>query len=208
MALRRASLVLGVLIGTAGCHVEAPAFRLSPAPAPLFIPIPRDVQRIAVFYPKAASPDLADAYNRLESETFRLKTRRPELTIVDRGHLPLLRSEQRLQLTQGGADDSVVRVGRLLGVDSVLIYRIDGPSHRDRMWARRGRDVPPITVTSKLIRVESAEVLYHRVVIARLGEEDTSGWGLADNLDYQRLSRDAMERGILQTVEELGRALE
>ncbi|ALA57557.1 hypothetical protein [Nitrospira moscoviensis] len=204
----RASLTLIVMIGAAGCHYDAPALRLSPAPPAFSVSIPRDVQRIAVLYPKTTNPDVAGAYNRLESETFRLKTRRPDLKIVDRFNLPLLQHEQQLQLAQAGSDDSAIRVGRLLGVDSVLIYRIDGPSHRDRLWARTSRDLPPITVTSKLIRVESAEVLYHRVVTARFDPVSDGGWMPADNVDYQRLSRDAMERGIMQTVDELGRAFQ
>lgn len=208
MPLTQTTLVLGVLLTAAGCQIDARTFHPSPAPASLPISIPQDVQRIAVLYPKTASPDLVEAYHRLEGETFRLKRHRPALRIVDRGYLALLRREQQLQLSQGDADDGAVRVGRLLGVDSVLIYRIDGPSYRDRIWARQGRDVPPITVTSKLIRVESAEVLYHRVVVAHLDEAPGSGWWPADNLEYHRLAREAMERGILQTVEELGRALE
>jgi hypothetical protein len=202
----RASLIFIVMIGAAGCHDDAPALRLSPAPPAFSASVPRDVQRIAVLYPKTTNPDVADAYNRLEGETFRLKTHRPDLKIVDRFNLSLLQNEQRLQLAQAGSDDSAIRVGRLLGVDSVLIYRIDGPSHRDRLWARTSRDLPPITVTSKLIRVESAEVLYHRVVTVRFDPVSDGGWMPADNVDYQRLSRDAIERGIMQTVDELGRA--
>lgn len=170
--------------------------------------IPRDVQRIAVLYPKSASPDIADAYNRLEGATFRLKVHRPNLKIVDRFHLPVVLEEHRFQLAGAVADDSAIRIGRVLGADTVLIYRIDGPSNRDRMWARSHRDLPPVTVTSKVIRVESAEVLYHGVVVARIDDSPSWGWSFTDSMDYQRLSREAIERGIMQTVSELGRAFE
>jgi hypothetical protein len=170
--------------------------------------IPRDVQRIAVLYPKSSRPELTEAYNRLEGATFRLKLFRPDLKIVDRFDLPRVLDEHRLQLAGGVADDSAIRIGRLLGVDSVLIYRIDVPSLRDRIWARQDRDLPPITVTSKLIRVESAEILYHNVVTARVEDVPSWGWSPVDSQDFQRLSRDAMDRGIVQTLLDLGRALE
>lgn len=150
---------------------------------------------------------MAEAYNRLEGATFQLKAHRPDLKIVDRFHLPVVLEEHRFQYAGAVADDSAIRIGRVLGVDSVLIYRIDGPSNRDRMWARSHRDLPPVTVTSKVIRVESAEVLYHRVVVAWI-EDSPSWWSLTDRFDYQRLSREAVERGIMQTVSELGQALE
>jgi hypothetical protein len=96
----------------------------------------------------------------------------------------------------------------MLGVDSVLIYRIEGPTLRDRLWARQHRDLPPVTVTSKIIRVESAEVVYHNVVTAHVGEIEGSGWSLSDHVDYQRWGREALDRGIAQTVVDLHRAFE
>jgi hypothetical protein len=200
--------VAGLLIAIIGCQTTPP-----PVSSPLVLPtpsiqIPRDVQRIAVFYPLSSNPEMADAYNRLEGATFQLKAHRPSLKIVDRFHLPALLNEHRFQLTGAVADESAVRIGRILGVDTVLIYRIDGPSYRDRLWARSHHDLPPVTVTSKVIRVESAEVLYHRVVVAHIEDAPSWGWSVSDSLDYQRLSREAMERGIAQTVLELGRAFE
>jgi hypothetical protein len=208
MFLSRTIVSAGLLLGVASCQTEPPV-----APPPSLFPsvpilIPRDVQRIAILYPKPSRPELTEAYNRLEGATFRLKSYRPALKIVERFDLPRVLDEHRLQLAGSVADDSAIRIGRLLGVDSVLIYRIDGPSLRDRVWARHQGDLPPFTVTSKLIRVESAEIVYHNVVTARVDDAPRWGWSLADETDYQRLSRDAMERGITQTVLELGRALE
>ncbi len=208
MLLMRVIMSAGLLFGMVSCQSAAPPVAvLSPLPAAP-IQIPRDVQRIAVLYPRQSRPELVEAYNRLEGATFRLKWYRPDLKIVERFDLPRVLDEQRLQLTGSVADDSAVRIGRLLGVDSVLIYRIDGPTLRDRVWARNQSDLPPVTVTSKLIRVESAEVVYHNVVSARMDQSSRGGWSLADNMDYQRLTRDAMDRGIAQTLLDLGRALE
>ncbi|HSA62036.1 MAG TPA: hypothetical protein VLE03_07330 [Nitrospiraceae bacterium] len=208
MSLMRAALFAGLLMSAVGCQAVPPVPPLPAVPQMSPLLIPRDVQRIAVLYPKSTSPDMADAYNRLEGATFQLKVYRPDLKIVDRFHLPIVQAEHRFQLAGAVGDDSAIRIGRVLGVDTVLIYRIDGPSNRDRMWARSHRDLPPVTVTSKVIRVESAEVLYHRVIVARIEDSPSWGWSLTDSMDYQRLSREAIERGIMQTVAELGRAME
>lgn len=106
------------------------------------------------------------------------------------------------------SDDSALSIGQMLGADSVLLYWIDGPTLRDRFMARRPSQIRPITVTTKIIRVESAEVVYHNVVIAKMEEQRYGDWSLSDNLDYYQLSRDALERSIVQTVVDLQRAFE
>jgi hypothetical protein len=117
-------------------------------------------------------------------------------------------SEQRFQVGGLVSEDSAVRIGRMLGVDSVLFYRIEGPTLRERFFARRHRDLPPITITSKIIRVESGEIVYHNVVTAHANDMEESGWELSDNVDYHRWSREALDRGIRQTVYDLHRAFD
>lgn len=189
----------------------------SPSPSPtiggLDVPlavfaIPPDVQRLAVMYPRGANPEWSSAYSRLEGAAFQLKAHRPTLRIVDRSHMPTVFTEQRFQVGGLVSDESAIRIGQMLGVDSVLIYKIDGPTLRDRFWARQHRDLPPITVTSKIIRVESAEVVYYNVVTAWVEGADGSRWFLSDNVDYQRWSREALDRGIIQTVSDLRRAFQ
>jgi hypothetical protein len=172
------------------------------------LPIPADVQRMAVLYPRGGTPEWSDAYGRLEGAAFQLKNVRPDLRIIDRSHIPAIVAEQRYQIGGLVSEESAVRIGRMLGVDSVLIYRIDGPTLRDRFFARQHRDLPPVTVTSKIIRVESGEVVYHNVVTARAEEADGSGWSPSDPVDYQRWSREAVDRGVMQTVFDLHRAFE
>ena len=173
---------------------------------PPVLPIPADVQRVAVLYPRGGAPEWSSAYGRLEGAAFQLKTFRPDLRIIDRSHMPAIVSEQRYQVSGLVSEESAVRIGRMLGVDSVLIYLIDGPTLRDRLFARQHRDLPPVTVTSKIIRVESGEVVYHNVVTARIDETEGSGWSLSDRIDYQRWSREALDRGVMQTVHDLHRA--
>ena len=172
------------------------------------VSIPGNVQRIAVFYPRSSNSDFLAAYQRLEGATFQLKGQRPTLKFVDLTHLLTLIAEQRFQGTGVVADDSAVRIGHLLGVDSVLLYSIDGPTLRERLFARGPNQVRPITVTTKIIRVESAEVVYFNVVTARMDDDARWDWSLSDNWDYYQLSQAALERGIAQTVFDLQRAFE
>jgi hypothetical protein len=91
----------------------------------------------------------------------------------------------------------------MLGVDSVSIYRIEGPTVRDRFFARQHRDLPSVTITSNITRVESGEVVNHNVVTARADEAEGSGWSLSDKVDYHRWSSEALDPGIMQTVYDL-----
>lgn len=184
MPLTGATLVLGLIISLAGCQTEASAPAWSPTPLMPPIPVHHDVQRIAVLYPQSAG-EWMQAHRRLEGATFQLKVHRPHLSIVDRVNLPILLGEHQFQFRGLVEDGSAVHIGRLLGVDSVLRYRIDGPSPRDRLWARRASDLPPITVTCNLFRVESAEVLYHRLVVSQIEDEPGSA-GAGDHADSRR----------------------
>ena len=170
--------------------------------------VPVDVQRIAVFYPHSSNPDFTEAYRRLENAAFQLRDRRSTLRIIDRFNLSLLRSEQHFQQAGSVTDDSAVRIGGLLGVDSVLLYSIDGPNVRERLFASRPSQLRPITVTTKIVRVETAEVVYHNVVTARMDEDPSWGWSVADSMDVQQLGREALDRGIRQTVLDLQRAFQ
>jgi len=208
--ISRGGMVFLMALSLAGCQSSS-----LPAASPLVVrtmgqslTIPVDVQRIAVFYPRSSNSDFLEAYQRLEGATFQLKILRPTLKVVDRFHLLALITEQRLQNAGAVADDSAVRVGHLLGVDSVLLYSIDGPTLRDRLFAHVPSHVRPIIVTTKIIRVESAEIVYFNVVTARMDDGERWDWSPSDNWDYQELSRAALERGIIQTVSDLQRAFE
>jgi hypothetical protein len=200
--------ILPVAILMVSCASTATQTTLTFRSALLMLPIPADVQQMAVLYPRGGTPDWSNAYGRLEGAAFQLKTFRPNLRIIDRSHMQSIVSEQRFQVGGLVSEDSAVRIGQILGVDSVLIYRIEGPTLRDRFFARQHRDLPPVTITSKIIRVESGEVVYHNVVTARVDEAEGSGWSLSDNVDYHRWSREALDRGIMQTVFDLHRAFD
>ena len=48
--------------------------------------------------------------------------------------MPAIVAEQRFQVEGLVSEESAVRIGRMLGVDSVLMYRIDGSTLRDRFF--------------------------------------------------------------------------
>ena len=129
-------------------------------------PVPQQVRRLAVWYPRTWDQDVAYGYSRLEQAAFQLKTQRSWIKIVERRNIEPLTDEQRLQVSGRVADDGAMRVGKLLGADSMLFFRIDVPSWRDRLLARFYGKMPPLVVSSKIISVESGEVLYDDIVTA------------------------------------------
>lgn len=204
------ALTVAATIGPAGCETISPAGNSGPVTSydAIGATVPDDVRRLAVFYPRSSNPDFNEAYQRLEEAVFQLKGRRPSLRIVDRFHLPILRSEQQLQYSGSVTDESAVRIGRLLGVDSVVLYSIDGPTIRERLFAGRPGHLRPITVTTKIVRVETAEVVFHNVVSARMDEGAYAGWSLSDSMDAHQLGREALDRGIRKTVSDLRQAFQ
>lgn len=129
-------------------------------------PVPQHVRRLAVWYPITSERDVAYGYSRLEQATFQLKRQRSWIKIVERRNIEPLTDEQRLQLSGRVGDDSAVRLGKWLGADSMVLFRIDVPTWRERLLARFYGKMPPFVVSSKIISVESGEVLYHDVVTA------------------------------------------
>jgi len=128
--------------------------------------VPQHVRRLAVWYPSTSEQDLAYGYSRLEQAAFQLKRQRSWIKIVERRNLVPLTDEQRFQLSGRIADDSAVRVGKWLGADSMVVFRIEGPTWRERLLARMYGKMPPFVVSSKIISLESGEVLYHDIVTA------------------------------------------
>ena len=126
--------------------------------------VPQDVRRLAVWYPRASEQEALYGYSRLEQATFQLKKQRPWIKIVERRDVGQLTDEQRWQLSGRVGDESVVRIGKWLGADSMVLFRIEGPTMRERMLARFYGRMPPFVVSSKIISVESGEVLYHDIV--------------------------------------------
>jgi hypothetical protein len=167
------------------------------------VQIPSHVERLGILYPKTYTKELLNGYLRLEAATFQLKAQRPGLRIIDRFHLPEILGEQRFQLAASVDDESAVRIGRLLGIDSVVIYGIEMPGLRERVLARLYGDLPPVMVTTKLLKIETGEVLYYNVVLSRVPDPQ-GGWTGFDNArDMHPDILAALDRGLRLTMEDL-----
>ena len=199
-------LLLPLLVG---CQTTAPhAYITSPVftTVPSSLRVPVNVERLAILYPKTYKQELVEAYARLESSVFQLKEQRPFLRIVDRFHLATILGEQRLQVGGLVRDETAIGLGRVLGVDCILLYRIEGPTMRDRILARHYGQLPPMVVTSKVIMVESAEVVYHNVVSVPVGRQGTPTPFFLSDPQFDLQTREALERGVAQTVADLRHA--
>jgi hypothetical protein len=129
-------------------------------------PVSQHVRRLAVWYPTTFEQEVAYGYSKLEQAAFQLKRQRSWIRIVERRNIEPLTNEQRLQLSGRVGDDTAVRVGKWLGADSMVLFRIDAPTWRERLLARFYGKMPPFVVSSKIISLESGEVLYHDIVTA------------------------------------------
>jgi hypothetical protein len=145
-------------------------------------------------------------YSRLEQAAFELKKQRAWIKIVERRNIELLTDEQRLQVSGRVADDSAMGVGKLLGVDSVLFFRVDMPSWRDRMLARFYGRMPPIVVSSKIISVESGEVLYHDTVIAMATPLSGEWSDYASDYELQPALRSALDHALSGAIAHLNQS--
>lgn len=188
----------------AGCETSPPPSVRHTMPPSLSVP--RSVERLAVLHQSPADRDERDAYARLAGAAFQLKELRPNIRIFDRANLQRILDEQRFQLSGPVAQDTAVRAGRMLGVDSVLLYEIRGPSMRDRLFARRPSDIPPLTVTTKIIQVENGEVVFHNVVTTSVDESEAGGDVFGSDFAAAPLIRSALGRGVDRAIADLRRA--
>jgi hypothetical protein len=191
--------------------VNAPACTLSRSnPIPQFIveesaspsQIPTSVARLAILFPHETDPSIKSTYLHLEAHSFRLKALRPELQFVDRTLLQVLRQEQNFQLSGSVSDQTAIRLGQLLGADSILHYYVERPTWLDQMRARFSGQLPPVRVYSKVIRVETGEVLFHHMVSVQSRE-------LSDDETYAPVTplvQAAVKQGVGRTLQALQQA--
>lgn len=106
--------------------------------------------------------------------------------------------EQRFQVSHAVSDDTAIRLGHLLGVDSVALYRVEGPSTRDRALANVVGGLPPVVIVSKIIKVEDGEVVFFNAVTVPV-EKSTNEVFSSVDLQVQA----ALDRGVAQTIADL-----
>ncbi len=197
-----AGLILTCLLTS--CQNAAPTFSVQSeiiSTVPSAVHIPFSIERVAIFYPEASDRMVMNAYLRLEGGTFQLKELRPTLKLVERFDLRRILDEQRFELSHAVSDDTAVHIGHLLGVDSVALYRVEGPSTRDRALANVIGRVPPVVVVSKIIRVEDGEVVFLNAVTVPV-ERSTDEALFSVDSQLQT----ALDRGVAQTIADLRHA--
>ncbi|MDF0673552.1 MAG: hypothetical protein P0120_04290 [Nitrospira sp.] len=158
--------------------------------------VPQDIRRLAVWYPRTSEQEMTYGYSRLEQATFQLKKQRSWIKIVERRDIDQLTNEQRWQLSGRVEDDSVVRIGKWLGADSLVLFRIEGPTMRERMLARFYGRMPPFVVSSKIISVASGEVLYHDIVTAMATPQSGEWSDYASDYELQPAMRAALDHAL------------
>jgi hypothetical protein len=202
-----ATVVVSLVLET-GCRPPTP---IAVEPTPLEfttteVAIPQHVRRLVVWYPKTGEPEVAYGYNRLEEATFHLKRQRSWIRIVDRRNFEQLTDEQRFQLSGRVADESVVQVGKWLGADSMVLFRIEGPTWRERLLARFHGKMPPFVVSSKIISLESGEVLYHDVVTATPIPASGEWSDYASDYELRPAMHSALDQALSGAIQHLHRS--
>jgi hypothetical protein len=171
--------------------------------SPTVLPVPQQVRRLAVWYPRTSEQEAAYGYSRLEQAAFQLKKQRSWIKIVERRSMGPLTDEQQLQLSGRVGDDSAVRIGRWLGADSMVLFHIDVPTWRERLLARIHGKMPPLVVSSKIISVESGEVLYHDIVTT-MAVPPSGEWGdSASDFELQPALRSALDHALATAIAHL-----
>ena len=193
--------ILAVLFITSCASQPAHSLPVVSNTVPETMHVPFSIGRLAVMSPQRPNSELSHTYSLLEGAVFQLKELRPALRIVDRANLQLLLNEQRLELSGSVSDETAVQVGRILGVDGVLLYRIEGPTYRDRAFAAFKGYLPPVLVSTKIIMVDSAEVVFHNVVTSSIDDvAEDSFWLLEPSVQA------ALDRVVAQTITDLKHA--
>ena len=139
-------------------------------------PEPKDEVRYPLLLPDTVAILMADerdfifnneallhqAYDRLESKTWQIISNQGGVQVLERRNLEVVRKEQHLQRLYAMDEESAVRIGRLVGAQGVLIYRIRLPSWRDRFLV--DEEILPITFGGRLLEVETGTVLWSETV--------------------------------------------
>ncbi len=126
--------------------------------------------RIAVIVPPTGDAHVSNAYARLDAETDRLFKQGLGSRVVERSHLRAVQAEQRWQYIGPASEETTVRLGRMVGADALILYRIKIPELRERMFASEGTPLSPVTIQGKVVRVETGEEVWSYVVTVEVGQ--------------------------------------
>ena len=146
---------------------------------------------------------LKQAYDRLESQSWKILTQRARVEVIERRNLDLLRHEQHLQYSYGMDEQSAVRLGQLIGAQAVLIYQIQLPSWRDRFLADDD-ELLPLSLGGRILNVETGTVLWsHTVMVSSAGCQSNCWFAGKPRATLWPV----LERGIDQLVAQLAKVV-
>lgn len=185
----------GLLLMLTACygHSIGPAREVWSS-TPQTVSVPATIRYLAVIHPDAPTRILSDAYRRLDGIVFQLKDHRPTLHILERQDLEKLLLAQQQELGFGVLEERVHGLGRLLGLDALLFFDIR---------ASTDASMASVTMTSKLVELESSEVLFHTVVISRTRRSPRGSLNAAIDSQAMRL---ALDQAIVQMARDLRNA--
>jgi hypothetical protein len=136
---------------------DRPDGRLQIFVIPVFMPpaLSSSVQRLAVVPPDGIADDLVTSW--LDLTLNFLRSRRPRLVLVEREALQSVMHEVGIQYSGRVDDDTTVRIGKLVGADSLLLYRLTAPA-----------ETVPVTASFelRLITVENGTTLFRQITTA------------------------------------------
>lgn len=160
--------------------------------------------RVAILVPQTGDPMLVSAYARLDVETDQIFQHGLDSQVVERSELPAVQAEQRWQYGAPAAEDTTARLGRLLGADALVLYRITIPALRERLLASEGTPLPPVTIVTKVIRVETGEEVWSHMVaieVVRGGQQPVAATG------FDPVIGQAVHRGVEEALAAVAEAV-
>ena len=203
LAVLTTFLVVNLLVQVA-CRSVPPTNDVRSTAAPNAVsPIPLTINRLAIWYPHTSEKEEVYGYRRLAQAVFEGKKHRPWLKILERRDLNVLQGEMGLQLTGRVEDETAISIGRWLGADSVALFQIESPTWRDRLFARIQERMPPIMVMSKVLSVESGEILYQDMVLSHPLPPSGRWEDYRTDSDVQSGLRPALDQALTVAVQHL-----
>lgn len=194
-------LLLCLLVGPGACAGDRRPAALPHVPA---APLGGQPARVAILVPRPPDHMLAGAYAKLESRTATLFQAVLGSQVVERGDLSSVQAEQAWQYSHAAAEQSVVSVGKLVGADALVLYRIVTPDLAERLFAEAGDSLSPVTVLAKVVGVETGLILWTHEVTEPVR---SAGRHLSHEGGYDPGVQQALDRGVDEMLAALAEAI-
>ena len=125
-----------------------------------------------------------------------LRSRHPQVVLVERETLGLAVQEAHIQHTGRVADESMVRVGRLAGADTLLTYRLDALPEETITSVRRNGGQVLGSTEFRLIHVESGTTIFRQAVTATIGLDPPGSGKTWPEESVRQVHRAALENAV------------